>query len=90
MNRRTDIDRRTFISRMKQASLAAMGATISTSPFLSGCTPTNITSSTADHVILLWMAGGMCHTETFDPKKYTPFEKGMESKGVISTFRSNP
>jgi hypothetical protein len=41
---------------------------------------------TADAVILLWMAGGMAHTETFDPKKYTPFEKGLESKAVLSTF----
>ena len=29
-------------------------------------------------VIVLWMAGGMAHTETFDPKRYTPFEKGLE------------
>ena len=35
---------------------------------------------TADSVIVLWMAGGMAHTETFDPKRYTPFEKGMASK----------
>src|SRR5688572_5536037 len=41
---------------------------------------------TADCVIVLWMAGGMAHTETFDPKKYTAFEKGLESKRVLSTF----
>jgi hypothetical protein len=41
---------------------------------------------TADAVILLWMAGGMAHTETFDPKKYTPFSPGLESKAVLSTF----
>src|SRR5687768_18016642 len=41
---------------------------------------------TADVVILLWMAGGMAHTETFDPKRYTPFEKGLESNAVLSTF----
>ena len=34
---------------------------------------------TADCVVVLWMAGGMAHTETFDPKRYTPFEKGLES-----------
>src|SRR6059036_281207 len=43
---------------------------------------------TADSVIILWMAGGMAHTETFDPKRYTPFEKGLESKAVLSTFPS--
>src|SRR5207245_10305554 len=30
--------------------------------------------ATADAVIVLWMAGGMAQTETFDPKRYTPFE----------------
>ena len=42
----------------------------------------------ADTMILLWMAGGMAQTETFDPKEYTPFEKGLESKRVLSTFPS--
>jgi hypothetical protein len=32
----------------------------------------------------------MAHTETFDPKKYTPFEKGMEGNRVLSTFPSVP
>lgn len=41
---------------------------------------------TADTVIVLWMAGGMAHTETFDPKRYTPFEPGLESSKVLSTF----
>lgn len=42
--------------------------------------------ATADTLILLWMAGGMAQTETFDPKAYTPFEKGIESRRVLSTF----
>ena len=45
---------------------------------------------TADCVVVLWMAGGMAHTETFDPKRYTPFEKGLESNRVLSTFPSIP
>ncbi len=40
----------------------------------------------ADALILLWMAGGMAQTETFDPKRYTPFERGLESNRVLSTF----
>ena len=35
-------------------------------------------SATADTVIVLWMAGGMAHTEMFDPKRYTPFKKGLD------------
>ena len=30
----------------------------------------------------------MAHTETFDPKQYTAYEKGLESKRVLSTFPS--
>ncbi|MEP0843209.1 MAG: DUF1501 domain-containing protein [Phycisphaerae bacterium] len=44
----------------------------------------------ADCMILLWMAGGMAQTETFDPKRYTPFEPGMEAKAVCSTVKSIP
>jgi len=40
----------------------------------------------AKRVIWLTMAGGMSHTETFDPKKYAPYEKGMDPKSVLSTF----
>lgn len=71
--------------------MAALAAGAPVASLLNGCglvkKPDN---STADTVILLWMAGGMAHTETFDPKRYTPFEKGMEGKRVLSTFNSLP
>src|SRR5271168_421368 len=41
---------------------------------------------TADAVIVLWMAGGMAHTETFDPKRYTPYAAGIKPGDVWSTF----
>jgi uncharacterized protein (DUF1501 family) len=41
---------------------------------------------TADAVIVLWMAGGMAQTETFDPKRYTAFAPGVHIKDVLSTF----
>jgi hypothetical protein len=44
----------------------------------------------ADSMILLWMAGGMAQTETFDPKRYTPYETGLASDKVLSTFPSIP
>jgi hypothetical protein len=31
---------------------------------------TTLQAPTADRVIVLWMAGGMAHTDTFDPKRY--------------------
>jgi uncharacterized protein (DUF1501 family) len=44
------------------------------------------TKATADSIIVLWMAGGMAQTETFDPKRYTPFEPGVRTDRVLSTF----
>lgn len=82
--------RRQFLRQMQQAGLAAMAASLPAAPFLSSCSREQKNPSTADTVILLWMAGGMCHTETFDPKAYVPFEKGIESKRVYSTFPSVP
>ncbi len=40
----------------------------------------------ADCCILLWMAGGMAAPETFDPKRYHPFEVGTPVERVMSTF----
>jgi hypothetical protein len=40
----------------------------------------------ADAMILVWMAGGMAQTETFDPKRYTPFEPGIDPQRVLSTY----
>lgn len=85
-----DIVRREFMKRMGMASLAAMSATVPSASFLSSCSTDNRLPSTADRVILLWMAGGMAHTETFDPKHYEPYEKGVESKKVLSTFPKVP
>lgn len=89
MRSNIEIQRREFIKKMGLASAAAMSASIPASSFLSSCSGPKI-PSTADSVILLWMAGGMAHTETFDPKAYTPYTKGVESKRVLSTFPKVP
>ena len=85
-------NRRDFIKRSGAATLAALAAGAPFASMLSGCNTKKkiINNSTADTVILLWMAGGMAHTETFDPKKYTPFKKGMQGNSVLSTFPSMP
>ena len=41
---------------------------------------------TADACILLWMAGGMAAPDTFDPKQYLPFQKGLKIAKIGSTF----
>ncbi len=43
---------------------------------------------TADTVIVLWMAGGMAAPETFDPKRYTPYETGGPADQILCTFPS--
>jgi hypothetical protein len=82
------MNRRDFLQRVSAASLAALatGAPRPTFAVAPGTKP----KATADTVILLWMAGGMAHTETFDPKPCTPFQPGMEAASVLSTFTSQP
>ncbi len=83
-------NRRDFIKKMGAASMAAATASIPAASFLSSCNISPSLAAKADTVILLWMAGGMAHTETFDPKAYAPYEKGIESKRVLSTFPKIP
>lgn len=82
-------NRRSFLKHTSAATIAALGASMPLSGMLSGMKPIG-NPSTADTVILLWMGGGMAHTETFDPKKFTPFSTGMQSNDVLSTFQSVP
>ena len=69
---------------LRQLSAATAGAFMAGLPRLAPAA--TAPRATADSVILLWMAGGMAHTETFDPKHYEPFAPGIESKRVLSTF----
>ena len=86
---RYQLNRRDFLKKTSAAAIASMAMGAPMSGLLSSC-GTPPMPSTADSVILLFMAGGMAHTETFDPKRFTPFRKGMESKEVLSTFPSVP
>lgn len=72
---------------MRQSAAAALAALTGAAPSVFGQASKK---ATADSVILLWMAGGMAQTETFDPKTYTPFESNLESNRVLSTFPSIP
>ncbi len=80
------ISRRGFMGATAGATLAALAGR---EPLLAqGATPKP--RATADAVIVLWMAGGMAQTETFDPKRYTPFAPGVKVADVLSTFPSIP
>lgn len=71
---------------LKSASAATLAALAGTEPRIWGATTRKIEPK-ADCMILLWMAGGMAQTETFDPKRYTPYTPGGKSADVLSTFR---
>src|SRR5205807_1435162 len=84
-------EEKTICSRVSRRGF--MGATAGTTlAALAGREPQLLRASeqkaTADAVIVLWMAGGMAQTETFDPKRYTPFEPGVRAADVLSTFPS--
>ena len=77
------VSRRRFLGASASATLAA----------LAGGAPkllradTARPKATADTLIVLWMAGGMAQTETFDPKRPSEFQSGMSPQDVLSTFR---
>jgi hypothetical protein len=79
------IDRRDFLKTASAATLSALAAGYPRLVFGNEPAPAKITP-TADTIIVLWMAGGMAHTEMFDPKRYTPYEKGIAPNEVLSTF----
>jgi hypothetical protein len=80
---RSQPTRRDFL---KTASAATLGALAASAPRLYGNVQPPPIRPTADTVIVLWMAGGMSATDTFDPKRYVPFAPGVESKRILSTF----
>ncbi|MCW1922430.1 DUF1501 domain-containing protein [Luteolibacter arcticus] len=75
--------RRTFLKALSASSLAAA---MSGAPRAFGNEEVVHPKATADCCILLWMAGGMAAPETFDPKGYRPFEKGLPIDKILSTF----
>ena len=76
--------RREFLKHLSAATTATMslGAprTLLGSEGIAHPTPT------ADACILIWFGGGMAAPDTFDPKRYTPFRKGLPVSEMVSTF----
>lgn len=83
MNIPEQIQRRDFIKQLGLASTAAL-ATNGTQAW--GNDLVIHPKAKADSCILIWMAGGMAAPDTFDPKRYLPFEKGLEVNKILSTF----
>jgi len=77
--------RRDFLAGMTAAGLATLAASEPRA-----AEPVQHPQAKADTCILLWMAGGMAAPETFDPKRYTPFEVGVPEGRILCTFPSIP
>jgi hypothetical protein len=82
-------NRRDFLKSASAATLSALAAGHPRALFAEEANEEKA-QPTADTLVVLWMGGGMAHTETFDPKRYTPFAKGLKPADVMSTFPSIP
>jgi hypothetical protein len=82
-----DPTRRRFLRQLAAASSAAL---LAGEPRLLSAAPSGEKlvhpAAKADAVIVLWMGGGMAAPDTFDPKKYVPFEVGLSVGEVESCF----
>src|SRR5262245_29082786 len=78
-----EFSRREFLHGMTAAGLATVAGR---EPRALAAEPVQHPKPTADCCILLWMAGGMGAPDTFDPKRYTPFEVGVPVEKILSTF----
>jgi hypothetical protein len=78
-------NRREFLKNASAATLAAL--TAGAPQRAAGSTPhSKWPEAKADSIIILWMGGGMASPDTFDPKRYVPFEVGVPLEKIISTF----
>src|SRR5215470_15544068 len=78
-----DLTRRDFLRGMTGAGLTTIAGG---APRLLAAEQIKQPEPTADTCILLWMAGGMAAPDTFDPKRYQPFEVGVPVAKIESTF----
>jgi hypothetical protein len=80
--------RRDFLKQLAAAGTAALMCGEPRPLFADGAGKVEHHRATADACIVLWMAGGMAAPDTFDPKRYLPFEPGTPVEKVMSTFPS--
>ncbi|MBR9803963.1 hypothetical protein GYB59_20740, partial [bacterium] len=75
--------RRDLLKQMGAATLAAMAS--GTPQLWANPGAVEHPAAKADSCILIWLAGGMAAPDTFDPKRYLPFKKGLEVERILST-----
>ncbi len=81
------VARRQFLAATAAASAAAL-TTGAPKPLMADDKKRSLPAiqPKADTCILLWMAGGMAAPDTFNPKRYMPYEVGTPVEKILSTF----
>ena len=85
MNLNEQLARRDFLKSLGAGAAAAL-ATNGGKLWANTEDPVVHPEASADACILIWLAGGMAAPDTFDPKRYLPFEKGLDVERILSTF----
>lgn len=80
------IQRRDFLRKLSAAGAAALASGVPGLLAEDSLGAIEHPQPTADACILLWMAGGMASPDTFDPKDYLPYRKGLPVADMLSTF----
>lgn len=78
-----ELNRREFLAGASAATLVTLAA-----PAPRAYAEVEKPEPLADSMILLWMGGAMGQTETFDPKRYTPYQVGTKLTDLLCTFPS--
>jgi hypothetical protein len=79
-----NLTRRDLLKQLSAASLAALG--MGAPKVWADSDEVVHPPAKADSCILIWLAGGMAAPDTFDPKRYSPFEVGLDVNKILSTF----
>src|SRR5271154_1813927 len=88
-----NINRRDFVRGgiSAGAALAAgLGMSHGSTPLLSAAEPAKKLRASADSVIFIWLPGGIAQNDTWDTKRYTPFEAGMRGDQLLGTCPTIP
>ena len=78
------ISRRTFVKSTVATAVGAafVGRSVAAE---AQTTRANPPQASADAMILIWLPGGVCQTECWDPKKHTPYTPGMKGSDILGT-----
>lgn len=80
------IVRREFLARLAAGGAAALACGAPKALANEALKGIDHPRPSADACILLWMGGGMAAPDTFDPKRFSPFKKGLPVADMLSTF----